>query len=262
MPFKILNSRTVIIAGESVFSEENSKNLSLNYFYLLLLNKALKDVPINKVKKIYELLDIDASSSLKISEDIIFLSPRNGSQSPWSSKTEDIFASCNLNEIQRIERIKGLETQGFSEKLLKEANFPFDYLTEEFSIGLSSIESFFSKPNKNSFSFKHLKNTYQSYIDANQKFGFGLNDPEINYLVNSYKSLKRNPTDVELMMFSQANSEHCRHKFFNAAWQNISEENEPSLFQQIKSTHKNFKDGVLVAYDDNAAVIEIGRAHV
>ena len=57
-------------------------------------------------------------------------------------------------------------------------------------------------------------------------------------------------------MFSQANSEHCRHKFFNASWQNLSEENEPSLFQQIKSTHKNFKDGVLVAYDDNAAVIE------
>ena len=256
MPFKVLNSRTVIIAGESILSEENPKYLSLNYFYLLLLNKAWKDVPINKVKKIYELLDIDASSSLKFSEDIIFLSPRNGSQSPWSSKTEDIFASCNLNEIQRIERIKGLETQGFSEKLLKEANFPFDYLTEEFSIGLSSIESFFSKPNKSSFSFKYLKNTYQSYIDANQNFGFGLNDQEINYLVNSYKSLKRNPTDVELMMFSQANSEHCRHKFFNASWRNLSEENEPSLFQQIKSTHKNFKDGVLVAYDDNAAVIE------
>jgi hypothetical protein len=74
MPFKVLNSKTVIIAGESVLSEENSKNLSLNYFYLLLLNKAWKDVPINKVKKIYELLDIDASSSLKFSEDIIFLS--------------------------------------------------------------------------------------------------------------------------------------------------------------------------------------------
>ena len=256
MPFKVLNSRTVIIAGERVLSEENSNYLSLNYFYLLHLNKAWKDIPKNKVEKIYELLDINANSSLRFSKDIIFLSPRNGSQSPWSSKTEDIFTSCNLNEVQRIERIKGLETEGFSEKLLKKENFPFDYLTEEFSIGLKSIESFFTKPNKNSFSFKYLKNSYQSYIDANQKFGFGLNDQEINYLVNSYKSLKRNPTDVELMMFSQANSEHCRHKFFNASWQNLSEENEPSLFQQIKSTHKNFKDGVLVAYDDNAAVIE------
>ena len=256
MPFKVLNSRTVIIAGERVLSEKNSNYLSLNYFYLLLLNKAWKDIPKNKVEKIYELLDIDANSSLRFSKDIIFLSPRNGSQSPWSSKTEDIFTSCNLNEVQRIERIKGLETEGFSEKLLKKENFPFDYLTEEFSIGLKSIESFFTKPNKNTFSFKYLKNSYQSYIDANQKFGFGLNDQEINYLVNSYKSLKRNPTDVELMMFSQANSEHCRHKFFNASWQNLSEENEPSLFQQIKSTHKNFKDGVLVAYDDNAAVIE------
>ena len=235
MPFKVLNSRTVIIAGERVLSKENSNYHSLNYFYLLLLNKAWKDIPKNKVEKIYELLGINANSSIRFSKNIIFLSPRNSSQSPWSSKTEDIFTSCNLNEIQRIERIKGLETEGFSEKLLKKENFPFDYLTEEFSIGLKSIESFFTKPNKNSFSFKYLKNSYQSYIDANQKFGFGLNDQEINYLVNSYKSLKRNPTDVELMMFSQANSEHCRHKFFNAPWQNFSEENEPSLFQQIKS---------------------------
>ena len=189
MPFKVLNSRTVIIAGERVLSEENSNYLSLNYFYLLLLNKAWKDIPKNKVEKIYELLDINANSSLRFSKNIIFLSPRNGSQSPWSSKTEDIFTSCNLNEVQRIERIKGLETEGFAEKLLKKENFPFDYLTEEFSVGLKSIESFFAKPNKNSFSFKYLKNSYQSYINANKKFGFGLNDQEINYLVNSYISL-------------------------------------------------------------------------
>ncbi len=130
MPFKVLNSRTVIIAGERVLSEENSNYLSLDYFYLLLLNKAWEDIPKNKVEKIYELLDINANSSLGFSKDIVFLSPRNGSQSP-----------------------------------------PFDYLTEEFSIGLKSIESFFTKPNKNSFSFKYLKNSYQSYIDANQKFG-------------------------------------------------------------------------------------------
>ena len=268
MPFKVLNSRTIIIAGEKVLSQDklkrlisspskkNLKPISLNYFYLLFLNKAWEDIPSHKVKKIYELLNINNNGSLRFLKDIIFLSPRNGSQSPWSSKTEDIFASCNLNEIQRIERIKGLVTKDFSEKLLKKEKFPFDYLTEEFSIGLKSIEPFFSKLNKNSFSFKPLKNNYQSYINANKKFGFGLNDQEINYLLNSYESLKRNPTDVELMMFSQANSEHCRHKFFNSFWNNLDEENEPSLFQLIKSTHKNFKEGVLVAYDDNAAVIE------
>jgi phosphoribosylformylglycinamidine synthase len=216
MPFKVLNSRTVISCWRKSPFRRKFKLSFFKLFLSFILNKAWKDIPKNKVEKIYELLDINANSSLRFSENIIFLSPRNGSQSPWSSKTEDIFTSCNLNEIQRIERIKGLETEGFSEKLLKKENFPFDYLTEEFSIGLKSIESFFTKPNKNSFSFKYLKNTYQSYIDANQKFGFGLNDQEINYLVNSYKSLKRNPTDVELMMFSQANSEHCRHKFFNA----------------------------------------------
>ena len=268
MSFKVLNSKTVIIAGEQVLSEDRLKSLipptskksskvfSLNYFYLLSLNKAWKDIQIHKVEKIYELLNVNHNYPLGFSKNTIFLSPRNSSQSPWSSKTEDIFASCGLNEIQRVERIKVLKTECFSENLLKKENFPFDFLTEEFSIGLKSVESFFTKQNKNSFAFKHLKNNHQSYIDANKKFGFGLNDQEINYLLNSYKSLKRNPTDVELMMFSQANSEHCRHKFFNASWQNLSEENEPSLFQQIKSTHKNFKDGVLVAYDDNAAVIE------
>ncbi len=268
MSFKVLNSKTVIIAGEQVLSEDRLKSLipptskksskvfSLNYFYLLSLNKAWKDIQIHKVEKIYELLNVNHNYPLGFSKNTIFLSPRNSSQSPWSSKTEDIFASCGLNEIQRVERIKVLKTECFSENLLKKENFPFDFLTEEFSIGLKSVESFFTKQNKNSFAFKHLKNNHQSYIDANKKFGFGLNDQEINYLLNSYKSLKRNPTDVELMMFSQANSEHCRHKFFNASWKSLNEGSEPSLFHQIKSTHKNFKDGVLVAYDDNAAVIE------
>ena len=134
MPFKVLNSRTVIIAGERVLSQENSNYLSLNYFYLLLLNKAWKDIPKNKVEKIYELLDTNANSPLRFSKDIIFLSPRNGSQSPWSSKTEDIFTSCNLNEVQRIERIKGLEIEGFSEKLLKKENSPLIILLKSFRL--------------------------------------------------------------------------------------------------------------------------------
>ena len=269
MPFKVLNSRTVIIGGEEVlppkkakqiissYSKGNSNSFSLNYLYLLDLNRPWKKISANKVKKIFELLNItNFSHSLDFKKNIVFLAPRNGSQSPWSSKTGDIFNSCNLKEIQRVERIKGLEVENFSEKLLLKEDFPFDPLTEEFSIGLQSIKSLFSKLSKKSFSFKHLKNSYKSYINANKKYGFGLNEQEINYLLKNYKNLKRNPTDVELMMFSQANSEHCRHKFFNASWKNLDDKKEPSLFQQIRSTHKNFKDGVLVAYDDNAAVIE------
>ena len=269
MPVKVLSSKLVIISGEKVFPKEKLKKLKLsisekdsrkyffNYCYLLSLKKSWKDIHDDKIKKIFELLNVQhQDNSLNISNRTIFILPRNGSQSPWSSKTEDIFASCDLNEVSRIEKIKALNLKDFSDKILTKEGFPFDNLTEEFSKRLNDLKTFFAGSKKDSFSFKYIKNDFQNYLDANLSYGFGLNKFEINYLLNCYKDLKRNPTDVELMMFSQANSEHCRHKFFNASWQDSNEKIQPSLFQQIKSTYGNNKHGVLVAYDDNAAVIE------
>jgi len=265
MPIISLNSNSVIISGESILDSENlkkiqkktSKDFFLNFYYLLLLSKPWEKISQKKKIKLYELLNTQAElDKNNISKKTIFLTPRNNSQSSWSSKTEDIFLSCGFKEVLRIEKIKGFRMKNFSEDFLKQDIFPFDKLTEQISHGTNSLKTFFSKSSKESFSFKQINNSFDSYVKANKIYGFGLNSSEIEYLINSYKRLGRNPTDVELMMFSQANSEHCRHKFFNSSWEDENKISQPSLFKQIKSTHHAHKEGVLVAYDDNAAVIE------
>ena len=92
-------------------------------------------------------------------------------------------------------------------------------------------------------------------VEANQRLGLALADDEIDYLVESFSNLDRDPTDVELMMFAQANSEHCRHKIFNASWDIDGEGQQKSLFAMIRNTHEMNSEGVLSAYRDNASVI-------
>ena len=151
MPFKVLNSRTVIIAGKC--PSEKIQTIFLNYFYLLLLNKVWKDIPKNKVDKIYELLDINANSSLRFSKDIVFLSPRMAHNHP-GLENWDIFVSCNLNDVQRIEKSKVWKQKSFLKNYLKRKTSLLIILPKSFR-WIKSIESFFTKPNKNSFSFKH-----------------------------------------------------------------------------------------------------------
>jgi phosphoribosylformylglycinamidine synthase len=93
-------------------------------------------------------------------------------------------------------------------------------------------------------------------LNANTELGLALSDDEIDYLVDAFNSVKRNPTDVELMMFAQANSEHCRHKIFNADWTIDGVEQDKSLFQMIKNTHELHPQGTVVAYSDNSSIIE------
>ena len=167
MPVKVLSSKLVIISGEKVFpkeklkklklsiSEKDSKKYFFNYCYLLSLEKSWKDIHQDKIKKIFELLNVQhQDNSLNISNGTIFILPRNGSQSPWSSKTEDIFASCDLNEVSRIEKIKALNLKDFSDKILTKEGFPFDNLTEEFSKRLNDLKIFFAGSKQDSFSFK------------------------------------------------------------------------------------------------------------
>src|SRR3546814_9605569 len=98
---------------------------------------------------------------------------------------------------------------------------------------------------------------------ANTDLGLALAEDEIDYLVSAFQGLKRNPHDIELMMFAQANSEHCRHKIFNASWDIDGESQDKSLFGMIKNTYQMHSENVLSAYQDNASVIvEIGREHV
>ena len=198
--------------------------------------------------------------------DALFLVvPRPGTISPWSSKATNIASNCGLNKVQRIER--GLAYHIVSEQTLTEeqqavvSDLLHDRMTESVLNNLEEAEVLFAETEPAPLTAVDiLEGGRDALAEANISLGLALADDEIDYLVESYQKLDRNPTDVELMMFAQANSEHCRHKIFNATWTIDGEDRSHSLFQMIRNTHKLNGEGVLSAYKDNASVIEGAKA--
>ncbi|PNK60220.1 phosphoribosylformylglycinamidine synthase [Psychrobacter sp. FDAARGOS_221] len=190
----------------------------------------------------------------------VVVSPRFGTISPWSSKATDIFNNCEL-EIERIERVIVFTLTGdnLPTKLPAAAEqILHDRMTQSLVYDMSKLAQLFDDhtPEK----LNHIDvigEGRQALEQANRQFGFALSTEDINYLMNAYvDELKRNPTDVELMMFAQANSEHCRHKIFNSEWTVDGEVQPKSLFKMIRNTHEKNPAGILSAYKDNAAVME------
>ncbi|VXC89673.1 phosphoribosylformylglycinamidine synthase [Pseudomonas sp. 9Ag] len=184
--------------------------------------------------------------------------PRFGTISPWSSKASDIARNCGLDKIQRLERGIAYYVEGdFSEAdagLI--AAVLHDRMTqlvlEQFE---GAAELFSHAQPKPLRTIDVLAGGRAALEQANVELGLALAEDEIDYLVTSFNGLGRNPHDIELMMFAQANSEHCRHKIFNASWDIDGESQEKSLFGMIKNTFQMHGEGVLSAYKDNAAVI-------
>ena len=183
--------------------------------------------------------------------------PRAGTISPWSSKASDIFRICGMTNVARVERGVRWHLQdsggatpaaGLAPEI---AEVLFDRMTEVLVVGEDFGEVFERSAPK---PLRHI--SIADLASANVELGLALSGDEIAYLGDAFSALKRDPTDVELMMFAQANSEHCRHKVFNASWDVDGEAAELSLFQMIRNTHKHINGrGVLSAYSDNAAVI-------
>lgn len=208
------------------------------------------------------LLDYGPSRDESAPEGHLFLViPRLGTLSPWSSKATDIAANCGLPQVRRLER-------GIAYRIKLDAP-----LSEELFATLSSrlhdrmTETVLTRTQDAARLFQHQAPAKLAHVDilgggrealakANGSLGLALADDEIDYLVESFKTLGRNPADIELMMFAQANSEHCRHKIFNADWTIDGEAQSHSLFKMIKNTYQHHPDGVLSAYSDNAAVME------
>ena len=189
----------------------------------------------------------------------VLVVPRLGTISPWSTKATDIAQHCGLSAVQRIERGVAYYLKSDNGKQLgkseQAAILPLlhDRMTESV---LDDIDGAAEKI------FQHgvpqplttvdvLKGGSDALAKANLEMGLALSEDEIEYLVANFKKLKRNPTDVELMMFAQANSEHCRHKIFNADWVIDGEAQDISLFGMIRNTHKVSPKGTVVAYTDN-----------
>ncbi|WP_257456323.1 phosphoribosylformylglycinamidine synthase [Archangium lipolyticum] len=189
--------------------------------------------------------------------------PRPGTISPWSSKATDIFQNCGLRGVRRVERgIAWWIADGAGKplspgQLARVQPVLHDRMTQAV-VGREEDAAilFAAHTPRPLTTVDVLGGGRAALATANRELGLALAEDEIDYLVTRFTGLKRNPTDVELMMFAQANSEHCRHKIFNASWTIDGVEQERSLFQSIKNTYAAHQEGVLSAYKDNAAVME------
>ncbi|MCU1728277.1 phosphoribosylformylglycinamidine synthase [Pseudomonas sp. 7P_10.2_Bac1] len=184
--------------------------------------------------------------------------PRFGTISPWSSKASDIARNCGLSKIQRLERgiafyVAGQFSDAEAELI---AAVLHDRMTQIVLGNLEQAAGLFSHAEPKQLTAIDVLGGGRAALEkANVELGLALAEDEIDYLVNAFNGLGRNPHDIELMMFAQANSEHCRHKIFNASWDIDGESQEKSLFGMIKNTYVMHSEGVLSAYKDNASVI-------
>ncbi len=188
--------------------------------------------------------------------------PRPGTQSPWSTKATEILRGCGLSTVRRVERgtlflLKGAEGAMAPEQRARVAPLLFDRMTQHLLATVEEAALLFERRAPRRLERVALrKGGREALAEANQRLGFALANDEIDYLVARFEELERDPTDVELMMFAQANSEHCRHKIFNASFSIDGEPAERSLFQAIRNTSSASPAGLLSAYKDNAAVME------
>ncbi|MDH5356572.1 MAG: phosphoribosylformylglycinamidine synthase, partial [Gammaproteobacteria bacterium] len=185
-----------------------------------------------------------------------YVMPRAGTISPWSSKATDIAHQCGLSQIRRIERGIQYQVESDSSSAALITDFLHDRMVEQVFESLDACKALFEAHQPKPVNQIELNSGGRGALaEANIELGLALSNDEIDYLFDAYTELARNPTDVELMMFAQANSEHCRHKIFNADWTIDGVEQDISLFKMIKNTFAMHSDGILSAYHDNSAVI-------
>ena len=184
----------------------------------------------------------------------LYVAPRLGTISPWSSKATEILRLCEM-PVRRVERVLVLDLRGSLPQgdalnaLLEQLH---DRLVEVAVFDQGALASIFEQSQPGPLG--QVGRTAEALRAANQNLGLALSEDEIDYLQDQYSAIGRDPTDAELMMFAQANSEHCRHKIFNAHWQIDGVAQDSSLFGHIRNTHALSPELTLVAYKDNAAV--------
>ncbi|MEM7562229.1 MAG: phosphoribosylformylglycinamidine synthase, partial [Pseudomonadota bacterium] len=225
--------------------------ISANFMHLVDSDSSLDD---SAQKILQSLLTYGpAEQSREVSGKAFYVVPRPGTISPWASKATDIAHHCGLSQIRRIERGIVYQINSHDEIPL---DLIHDRMIESVFDELAHCEALFASHQARPLNqVDCLARGRDALIEANLNLGLALSDDEIDYLEKAYRDLGRNPSDVELMMFAQANSEHCRHKIFNASWDIDGEDQQRSLFNMIRNTHEMHHDGILSAYHDNSAVI-------
>ncbi|XXQ67336.1 phosphoribosylformylglycinamidine synthase [Neisseriaceae bacterium B1] len=230
--------------------------LSSEYWYFVASPSELGE---ETVEKLQALLAAQRVSAPAAEQSFFLITPRIGTISPWASKATDIAQNCGIAGVERIERGMAVYLSGSlnDEQRQKWASLLHDRMTESVLPDFQAANKLFIEHQDQTFETVDILGGGKAALEnANKTMGLALSPDEIDYLVENYQQLNRNPSDVELMMFAQANSEHCRHKIFNADFILNGEKQEKSLFRMIRDTHEKSPNGTIVAYKDNSSVIE------
>ena len=269
----------MILAGTRAFSDFNKnkllksiqstlpqvKDIHARYWHFVNTIKTLTD---DEQQRLDQLLHYgEADDDTEPQGELFLVVPRTGTISPWSSKATDILHNSGMQSVERVERgiayfIELTESSALSvDDRLSIADKLHDRMMEQVLSDGSEAESLFSDAEPAPLKSIDISNNAVAALEkANVELGLALSADEIDYLAENYSALQRNPTDVELMMFAQANSEHCRHKIFNADWVIDGKEKDQTLFGMIRNTYHKAPDGILSAYKDNASVVEGSQA--
>ncbi|HEZ2318501.1 TPA: phosphoribosylformylglycinamidine synthase [Neisseria meningitidis] len=233
--------------------------LSSEFWYFVGSEKALDAATVEKLQALLAAQSVEQTPKAREGLHLFLVTPRLGTISPWASKATNIAENCGLAGIERIERGMAVWLEGAltDEQKQQWAALLHDRMTESVLPDFQTASKLFHHLESETFSTVDvLGGGKEALVKANTEMGLALSADEIDYLVENYQALNRNPSDVELMMFAQANSEHCRHKIFNADFILNGEKQPKSLFGMIRDTHNAHPEGTVVAYKDNSSVIE------
>lgn len=233
--------------------------LKSEFWYFVGSEKALDAATVEKLQALLAAQSVEQTPKAREGLHLFLVTPRLGTISPWASKATNIAENCGLAGIERIERGMAVWLEGelTDEQKQQWAALLHDRMTESVLPDFQTASKLFHHLESETFSTVDvLGGGKEALVKANTETGLALSADEIDYLVENYQALQRNPSDVELMMFAQANSEHCRHKIFNADFILNGEKQPKSLFGMIRDTHNAHPEGTVVAYKDNSSVIE------
>jgi len=247
-------SQTAIENNKIINNKIN--NISKSSFYnLYLISSQKAELDISLISKL-----LNAKFITNYKQYSFIIGPRLGLVSPWASKTLDVFLNCEIKDILNVEKFKIYKIYNEKNELLtfnaclNFNSFFYDKMTEDV---FENINNYFVKAEPKKLAVIDILNlNIDELINKNKEMGLALSSEEISYLYNEYLKINKNPTDAELLMFAQVNSEHCRHKIFNAAWTINNTLENKSLFEMIKNTEAVNSKNTLLAYSDNSSVIE------
>jgi phosphoribosylformylglycinamidine synthase len=229
------------------------RRIVAEYWYFIEIRENLSA---EEEARLGELLDARAPGDDLPAGTLRLVTPRPGTISPWSSKATDIARQCGFVKVARIERGIAYFIEGGGDALPVAPAALHDRMTESVLAAFDEAGALFRHYAPRPFATVDVLGGGRAALSAaNADLGLAFSDDEIVYLDDNFTRMGRNPTDVELMMFAQANSEHCRHKIFNADWEIDARPMDKSLFAMIRDTHRAHPEGTVVAYADNASVI-------